>query len=217
MSGLSKHVQEDYREQGRETIKKEFIALAWFIDGTVENNPRAQFDWNWGNHDNRLVRFANKHPAWADVLDDPLGMLKSLGGCQNTHRIRLVQFEDPEETHSIGKMSWVHGHYTGKHVACQHVEAYGESITFGHAHTMQMFTAVRKGEPVAGYCIGHMMDKSGRRYLNGLPHRWVTGFAFLEHDERSGNYTQHLLPIVDGGFCFGGKYYHEGGSRKIGS
>ena len=207
LSGISRHVQDDLIEQYTETVESCLKNFGSIVDRIVKINPNAKINWIWGNHDERLRAFVAKHPSWRGVLDKPLKMLHSFGECRHADRVRLVQFDDPEEHFVLGKMAYVHGHYVGKHCASQHVEAYGESVTFGHSHTMQMFTAVRRGEPVAGYCIGHLMSKSGRRYLKGRPHRWVTGFAYLEWDEGSLDYTQHLLPIVNGQFRFAGKVY----------
>jgi predicted phosphodiesterase len=207
LSGISRHVQDDLVEQYEEPVEVGLQHFGQLIDEVVRASPDAQIIWIWGNHDERLRSFVRKNPAWRKILDKPLKLLQAFGNCENAHRVRLVQFKDPEQHFKIGRMSFVHGHYTGKHVAAQHVEAYGESVTFGHSHTMQQFTAVRKGQPVGGYCIGHLMSKSGRQYLKGRPHRWVTGFAFMEWNDSTGMYTQHLLPIVKGEFRFAGRTY----------
>jgi len=208
LGGIGSHVIDDLIAQYEEPVEAGLRSLGKHIDRLVKLTPDATIHWIWGNHDNRLQRFARKHPAWRGIIDNPLQLLKGFDFCQNTDKVRIHQMDDPEESFSIGHMAFNHGHYTGKHCACQHVEAYGSSVTFGHSHTQQMFTTVKKGSiPIAGYTIGHMMSKEGRRYLNGRPHRWVTGFAYMEYDRKTGLFTQHLIPIVDGGFFWNGRRY----------
>jgi len=208
LSGISRHVHDDLIEQYTETVGACLKNFGKIVDEIAKVNPKSRIVWIWGNHDERLRAFVRKNPSWRDVLDKPLQLLKAFGECRHADRIELVQFDDPEESFLLGKMAYVHGHYVGKHCASQHVEAYGESVTFAHAHTMQMFTAVRRGDPIVGYCIGNLMNKNGRKYLKGRPHRWVTGFAFIEWEPADDNdFTQHPLPIVRGKFRFAGKTY----------
>ena len=214
LSGISSHVQDDLIEQNEDKTADGLISFGRIIDEIFKITPNAEVVWTWGNHDERLLRFVRKHPSWKGILDKPLELLEFFGKCKNAQRVRIVQMSDNEEEFRVGKMSFVHGHYTGKHCAAQHVEAYGESITFGHTHTMQLFTTVRRGRPIAGFTPGHLMNKNGRKYLKGRPTRWVTGFAFMETDKESGSYTQHLIPIVDGMFNFAGRRY--GGHEKVG-
>jgi len=207
LSGISRHVQNDLIEQVEDRVDTGLSSLTSVLDDVVRAAPGVHFDWIWGNHDERLRAFVQKNPSWRGIIDEPLRLLKEFGGCRHTRRIDIHQFVDYDEDFSIGRMAFVHGHYLGKHPAAAHVEAYGQSVTFGHTHTMQMFTTVRKGLPVAGYTIGHLMSKEGKRYMKGRPDRWVTGFAYMEYDDKTGIYTQHLIPIVEGQFCFAGKLY----------
>ncbi len=205
--GISRHVQDDLVAQYEEPMIAGLLSFGKHVDRIFEVNPRTQVIWIWGNHDDWMVKAARKMPGWLGIMDKPLRLLREFGECKNAMRVRIVQKEDPEEHFSIGRMAYVHGWYTGKHCAAQHVEAMGESIVCGHTHTMQSHTIVRKGRPCAGYTIGNLMSKEARRYMKGRPQRWVTGFGVMEYDRSSGAYTQHLLPIVDGQFIFGGKRY----------
>lgn len=208
LGGISRHVMDDFIAQYEEPVLEGLIQFGKHLDTVHKINPKSKIVWIWGNHDERLRAFVKKHPSWRGILDDPIKLLRNFGECKVADKIELVQFDDPEQSYSIGKMSFVHGYFCGKHTASQHVEAYVKSITFGHTHTMQQFCTVRGGtEPLAGFSIGHLMDKEGRKYLKGRPHRWVTGFAFMEYNKSSGNYTQHLLPIVNGKFIFNGREY----------
>lgn len=207
LGGISRYVEDDLIAQYEEPVIAGLIGFANLINRIRKINPKSKIVWIIGNHSERLKAFVRKHPAWRGLIDQPLTLLTTFGKCKYSD-INIIRFKDPEETYALGKMNFTHGFYIGKHTASQHVEAFGENITFGHSHTMQMFTTVKKGViPVAAYCIGHLMDKRGREYLKGAPHRWVTGFAYLEFNNKTGIFTQHLLPIVKDGFFFAGKYY----------
>ena len=208
LGGISRHVIDDLVQQYEEPVVAGLQSLGRHIDRIAKTNPNVPIHWIWGNHDDRLVKFSRKYPAWRGILDDPARMLLGFTDCKNVGRLKIHQMDDPEENFTIGHMAFAHGYYVGKHCACQHVEAYGAAITFGHSHTMQMFTSVKKGiTPIAGYCIGHLMSKEGRKYLKGRPHRWVVGFGYMEYDRDTGTFTQHLIPIIDGRFFFAGKVY----------
>lgn len=212
LGGIGHHVEADLVAQYEDPVLAGLLSLGKHFNHLFKITPKAHIIWIFGNHTDRLFRFVKKNPAWRGIIDDPIGLLKSFGGCSRADRIEIVHLTDYTEDFKIGKMHFCHGFSTGKHVACTHVEAYDESVTFGHAHTMQMFTKVKRGNPKAGYCVGHMLSEQARRYLKGAPARWVTGFAYMEYDMKTGNFTQHLLPIVDGGFFYGGKYYS--GNRR---
>ena len=207
LGGISRHVQDDLIAQYEEPVEEGLVSLGKHINKLWEITPRAKIVWIWGNHDERLRTFARRHPSWRGIVDDPIKLLRGFGDCSKAGRIDLVQLDDADDEWKLGKMHFCHGHYTGKHCAAATVEAYSEAVTFGHAHTMQMFTAVRKKLPVAGYCVGHLMSREARKYLKGRPVRWVTGFGYMEYDRDGGEFTQHLLPIVHGQFRYGGKTY----------
>ena len=207
LGGIGHHVEDDYIAQYEDPVLVGLQSLGNHFNRLFKLTPKARMVWIFGNHTDRLFRFVKKHPAWRGIIDKPLELLKNYGECPMANKIEIVHLTDYTDDFKIGKMHYCHGFSSGKHVACTHVEQYDESVTFGHAHTMQMFTKAKRDSPKAGYCIGHMLSKGARKYLKGAPTRWVTGFAVMEYDKKTGNFTQHLLPIVDGGFFFGGKYY----------
>ena len=206
LAGISAYVKEDLQAQTDNVIEDALIQLGTHFNKLFKITPKSNIYWIKGNHDLRLQTFVRKNPSWKGLLDNPLRLLKAFGGC-DTSRIKYIELDDFEDDFKIGKMHFCHGFYHCKHTAAKHVEAYGESVCFGHVHTMQMFTAVRRTKPIAGYTVGHLMTKEARKYLKGRPTRWVKGFGYMEHIESSGQYTFHLLPIIDGSFIFNGKVY----------
>lgn len=207
LPGISRWTISAPREQTEKRVLEGFRSFGAHVLRVNKTNPDARLVWIWGNHDDRLDQWVDKYPSWAGICDDALGLLEFYGKCPIAKKIELVKLLDFEDDFKIGKMHYAHGFSTCKHVAAKHVEEYDESITFGHSHTMQMFCTTKRGKPRSGYCIGHMISREGRKYLKGRPTRWVTGFAYLEVDVKTGEYTQHLLPIVDGKFRFAGRTY----------
>lgn len=213
LSGISRWSLTNIRERYEELIIESVRSLGQHFNNLHAITPKSRKVWIWGNHDDRLDQFVDQNPSWRGICDDVRGMLRLYGKCSIADEIEIVKLLDFEDDFHIGKMHFAHGFSSCKHVAAKHVEEYDSAITVGHAHTMQMFTTTKRGEPRSGYVIGHMLNRDGRRYLKGRPTRWVTGFAYMEYDTKTGEFTQHLLPIVNGKFRFAGKTYD--GTKKV--
>lgn len=207
LSGISRWSVGNAAEQFRERVIDGIKSLAAHFNKVHKINPAAKLVWLWGNHDDRLDQWVEQYPAWKGIVDNVPGMLRQFGDCTCIDKIKIVKLLDAEDDFKIGKMHYAHGFSACKHVAAKHAEEFGGSITIGHAHTMQSFTTVKRGQAAMGFCIGHLSNRDARRYLKGRPHRWVTGFAVMEYNKRSGDYTQHLIPIVKGRFRYGGREY----------
>lgn len=206
LGGISRHVKDDLIAQVDDLVETGLISLGKHFNKLMEKTPKSKIYWIEGNHDQRLDAFVKKNPSWRKILDNPLKLLRAFGDC-DTSKIEYVRLDDFEDDFRLGKMHFCHGFYTGKHTAATHADAYKENITFGHCHTVQMFTNVHRSKPYAGYAIGHLMSKEGRKYLKGRPTRWVKGFAYYEYIKPNGIFTMHLLPIVNGQFIFDGRIY----------
>ena len=208
LSGISRWSVNNFVTQYEDKVIDSFISLGQHFNTLMKINPKARIVWILGNHDLRLEHFVEQHPSWRGICDDIIGLLQLYGGLNHPERIELIRLDDPEDDFKIGKMHFCHGFSACKHVAAKTVEEYDEPITFGHSHTMQMFTKQKRGQARAGYCIGNLLNREGRKYLKGSATRWVTGFAYMEYEPSTGQFTQHLLPIVDGRFFYGGKIYN---------
>lgn len=207
LCGISRHTADQFITQYENPIKAELLSCGSHFDTLAAINPKAELIWLWGNHDDRLRQLAEKNPALRGLIDDEIALLREFGRCDNAGRIKIVKLDDYEDDFAIGKLHFAHGFSSCKHVAAKHVEEYDESVMFGHAHTIQMFTKVHRGQPKAGYCIGHLVTRAARKYLKGRPTRWALGFALVEYRKTDGFYTAHLLPIAgdNPGFLYGGQ------------
>lgn len=204
---ISRWAVDDYRGQVDQPIKLAFQQLGEHFNVLDKLNPTSKVYWVIGNHNERLERFTRKNPAWSGITNDILGLLECVGKCRSTKKINIIDIQLPTNELRIGKMSFVHGYYTNKYCAAKHVEEFEDNVCHGHSHTMQMYSKARKGQPHAGYSVGHLMDDEGMRYVKGKPTRAVRGFGYMEHIEPSGQFTFHLLPIVNGKFIFDGVVY----------
>jgi len=207
LGGISRFNVTNYKTQYEEVVIDGICSLGAHYNKLFKINPNGKKVWILGNHDLRLDTFVDQHPSWRGICDDIIGLLKFYGNCPRADEIEVVRLDDFEDDFHIGKMHFIHGYSSCKHVTAKMVEDYDESVTFGHAHTMQMFTKVKRKSPRAGYCIGHILNREGRKYLKGSATRWMTGFAFMEYNKETGEFTQHLLPIVNGKVRFAGKVY----------
>ena len=209
LNGISRHTEDDFVAQYEEPVEAGLLSLGKHINQLQKINPNSKLIWIFGNHDDRLRKFAKKFPAWRGIVDKPRKLLMAYGDCPRANEIKVVYLDDYEDDFQIGKMHFAHGFYAGKYPAAKTVEAYDQSVCVGHAHTMQMHTKNKRTNPRAGYCIGHLVARQARRYLKGSATRWMTGFGYLEYLKHGGNFTMHLLPIIDGGFIFAGKQYRS--------
>jgi len=205
--GIGHHVQDDYISQYEEPVLAGVESLGEHFNMLQRLSPKSKIVWIMGNHDERLDRFVRKNPAFRGIIDNPIKLLSSFGNCKKADQVEYVRLDHFSDDFKIGRMSYCHGFYTGIHAAKATVEAYDESVTFGHVHTMQMYTTVKRNNPRAGYCVGHMMDKRAMRYLKGRPTRWVLGFGLMDYLKSDGRFTMNLIPIVEGGFMYAGRYW----------
>lgn len=209
-AGISRFAVDDPKMQYEDPMIAGFQALGKHFNHLFKINPKGKKVWIIGNHENRLEAFVAKNPTWRGMLDDIPTLMKAFGKCPRADEIEIIYLRDMEDEFRVGHMSFCHGFSATKHVACKHVEDYDESVTFGHSHTMQMFTTTKRGVPRAGYCIGNLINKEGRRYMKGRAMRWVTGFAYMEYEvggDFDGDYNLYLAPIVRGRFRYGGKIW----------
>lgn len=213
LSGISRFSTNNYIEQHSELVKDGLSALGEHFNRLFKINPKGKKVWILGNHDERLDAFVEKNPSWQGICDDIIGLLRLYGNCPKADLIDLVRIRDRGDDYKIGRMHFAHGFTVGVNTAKTHVEAYDESITVGHAHTIQMWTKKTRTKMKAGYVIGDLAGPGARKYMRGRPDWSAPGFAYMEYIERSGIFTQHLLPITDGKFIFGGKIY-DGNTKK---
>ena len=215
---ISTHASQDFIDRYRDPVLRGFISAGEHLRGLKQASEKSKIVYILGNHDKRLVRFVNKNPEWRGMLDDPVKLLRLFGDVPWANEIEVVDLLDDEDDWAPGncRLSHCHGHFTGKHNASKHIEAYHQSVVYGHCHTIQIHTARRKKHSIAGFAVGHMMTDEGCRYLKGVPQPWARGIGYLYWDDVDGFFTQNLIYAQDDySFIFEGKKYGvKNGNKK---
>ncbi|MHA1252655.1 MAG: hypothetical protein ACTSRP_21895 [Candidatus Helarchaeota archaeon] len=151
-----------------------------------------------GNHEERIDRFIAKFP----YLDKILNLRRELYLKDRNYKIISIN-----QYAKIGKIYFIHGHYTNKYHANKHLSVYHKNIRYGHTHTYQVES---EASPIDFHrrlainipCLCHINPD----YLKNKPNRWVNGFyyAFVSSN---GNFYEHIPIITNGKFLAGGKIY----------
>jgi predicted MPP superfamily phosphohydrolase len=164
----------------------------------VKKRPRKIFI--EGNHEERIRRFIDKYP----YLNEMLALKREL-------HIEERKWEWIAENNyaKVGKLYYVHGHYTNKYHSEKHLRVYGKNIRYGHKHDTQMYMTVspidyhrRTARSIPCLCT------TNPAFLRSRPNSWINGFQYA-HIAEDGNFYESV-PLIQGD-----KFIAEG--RKYGS
>ena len=147
-----------------------------------------------GNHEQRVNRFVEEHPALEGLIEPHIGLdLKRRG-------IRWIESYPKGELYKSGHMYAHHGLYCGSHPAKKHVDHYGVNIFTGHCHTVQVHSKVLHGKnkTLIGATIG-CLCRLDMPYLLGAPTAWQTAFAVI-HMLPNGFFSWNIVSIFNGEF-----------------
>ena len=149
---------------------------------------------NWkimcaGNHDEWLDAFVEAHP----YLDD----YTFRNACHLDRR--GYDYHPYNEPVKIGKLNFIHGAYCGAYHSKKHLEAYGESIVYGHTHDIQRFTLTKLGGTIGAWSMGCLKDMSAEKnkWLKGKLHNWNHAFAIVDWF-KNGDFKVEVIEIVNG-------------------
>ena len=212
LASISRFSTRSFMTQYQDPVIDSIRGFGQAINRVRKINPNSRLVWIFGNHDERLESFVEEYPAWRGIADDVRGLIRQFGRCDAIDDVEIIKLKDIDDDFSIGKMHYHHGTKANIHCAASMVAEWEACITFGHTHTQQVFTKTTRGKFRQAYCIGHLSNRNARGYVKGNSLRWVTGFAFMEHDKKTEQFTQHVIPIVNGGFRYAGKTYQGKGT-----
>lgn len=165
--------------------------LDWHQNLVRSNNKQAKFVLLEGNHEERVERWLDANPQFEGILSVPKMLrLKERG-------ITWVPSWSLGETYSIGKAVFSHGLYTNKYHAEKMVNAWGQSIFYGHTHDMQCVPKAfkRKDDLIVGQSIGCLCEYE-QTWMKGKPTNWQQGFMVL-HVMPNGNFTYYTPRIIN--------------------
>jgi len=186
----------------KESIKESYDQLTKVVlDPLRAAAPRAIVKYLRGNHE--------------DWLDQVIALNKNGRGyweIENNVDLRNYHIEmfpvnfgwEPCEN-----LVYTHGVYTGIYHARQMVQAYHNSVLYGHVHDVQSFVQVSPVHTDKFYKASSIgcLSTTNPHYLKNRPNRHVNGFNFAYINERTGAFNDFQVIIVKGGFWANGKYY----------
>ena len=101
---------------------------------------------------------------------------------------------------TIGKLSFIHGAYTGPTHAKKHLESYGTNLMYGHVHDLQRYSMTRmKDGAISSWSLGCLKDMRAEKntWLRGRLHNWNHAVAIIDF-WKNGNFAVQIVEIVKG-------------------
>ena len=141
-----------------------------------------------GNHDEWLDAFVEENP----YLDE----YTFRNACKWDER--GYEYRKYNEVLTIGKLSFIHGAFTGNH-AKKHLDVYGSSIMYGHVHDVARHSATHLGGNISSWAMGCLKDMSAQNntWLKGRLHNWNHAFGIVNF-YKNGNFQVEVIDIIDG-------------------
>ena len=101
---------------------------------------------------------------------------------------------------TIGKLSFIHGAYTGPTHAKMHLEKYGCNLMYGHVHDLQRHSMTRMRDgAISSWSLGCLKDMRPEKntWLRGRLHNWNHAVAIIDF-WKNGNFAVQIVEIVKG-------------------
>lgn len=190
-AGISRH-EKDWRQR---TVYEEFESARQFLNTLRKHFPKAKIVFKLGNHDERWEKWLFlKAP---EIFDDPEFTLES--------RLRLGELKidivkDKRPIH-IGKLTVLHGHELaggsgGVNPARATFLKTLDSVLVGHYHKRSSHDETTlKGDVISVHSVGCLCGMNP--YYMPI-NKWQQGFAYVEHDIKTGEYMLHNHVIIKG-------------------
>ena len=143
-----------------------------------------------GNHDEWLDKFVEENPY--------LDHLTFRKACYWDKR--GFKFKKYNEVLTIGKLSFIHGAYTGPTHAKKHLESYGTNLLYGHVHDLQRHSMTRlKDGAISAWSLGCLKDMRAEKntWPRGRLHNWNHAVAIIDF-WKNGNFAVQIVEIVKG-------------------
>jgi len=143
-----------------------------------------------GNHDLWLDSFVESHPYLEEYI--------FRNACRWDQR--GYEYRTFNEVLTIGKLSFIHGAYTGPTHAKKHLESYGTNILYGHVHDLQRYSMTRmKDGAISAWSLGCLKDMRAEKntWLRGRLHNWNHACAIIDF-WKNGNFAVQIVEIVKG-------------------
>lgn len=161
--------------------------------------PNADHDYIMGNHEYRVQRYIDEHPAMEKTMDwaENVGIRDDMG-------MNVVEYN---KVLKIGKASIMHGWYFNIYHASKTLKVYGDNIFYGHVHEHQVAVQnlMSTEKPIMAMSVGSL-SSINPDYRHGMPTRFQNGFLLLDM-HKDGTFTPHHVIIINGVLSYGGRVW----------
>jgi len=151
---------------------------------------------------------AGNHDEWLDafVLENPfLDQYTFRKACKWDER--GYKYHKYNEVLTIGKLSFIHGAYTGANGGHtrQHLSRYLTNIMYGHVHDVGRLSGTSLAGNINAWAMGCLKDMSAENntWLKGRLHNWSHAFGIV-HFYKNGDFQVEVIDIIDGKACVWG-------------
>jgi len=147
-----------------------------------------------GNHDEWLDAFVEENPY--------LDQYTFRNACRWDERGYI--YKKYNEILTIGKLSFIHGAYTGNHTRT-HLTRYLTNIMYGHVHDVGRLALTSLDGNINAWAMGCLKDMSAENntWLKGRLHNWSHAFGIV-HFYKNGTFQVEVIDIIDGKACVWG-------------
>lgn len=194
---VSRHNRKQLKEREGMRLVKDFEQANLLLDKIQKHTKRLTF--LEGNHCVWLRDAMNESPE----LDGLLDLSKNL-----RFKERKVNFLPYNVPYHLGKLAFVHGLYSGGNVAKKHVDAIGQSVVFGHDHSLALHVKVSPidiRDKHLGLSLG-CLAKKNPAYMRSRPNNWVSavGVGLVRED---GSFNIDPIVISSGVASYAGRTF----------
>jgi metallophosphoesterase superfamily enzyme len=166
--------------------------------------PKSEIDFQSGNHEDRLTKWACANPNMANLrfIGEPLKFF----GLEKIGKIRHVKYLDHIQ---IMDTIFTHGHRVCKNsgaTALANIQAYGHSTYCGHTHRISKVHLTVGGRNLSGYEGGCMCDLNASYMPTGVAN-WQHGFAVAHEIKGVPQLQIQQIQIIDGTAFHNGRVF----------
>ena len=168
-----------------------------YIDRALDKAGGKERHFCEGNHEMWLNSFSEENPYLQGLRVKDALLLEQRG----------YEYHPNGEYVKIGKLWYYHGnHYAGIQHTRNHLLRLGCNVMYGHHHDLQQTTATQMDGPKSAWSIGCLKDMSheANNFMGRRKSNWAHAFAVVDYFQ-SGNFTVHIVNIIDGVTSLWGK------------
>lgn len=160
-------------------------------------------------HSKKVTYLFGNHELFCDRYIESSPELDGIINLQNMLRLkeRGIKWYKFNTIYTLGKCNFTHGLFTNQNHAKKTLEAIDDNIVYGHVHQSQSYFRTAKNKhPIMAYSIGCLCNKAPE-YMEGKWSNWITGFAVMYYDDKTGFFNLYPVNIIKNRFMFEGKMY----------